>query len=267
MESIAAKGARARWIAERRFFTGMAIAMLLVAYVGFARSFFLRPVFPEWPSPSEPIFYVHGVFFSAWCVLLVFQAMLVGVGRTDVHRKVGVLGVVIALGMVILGVAGALIAANRPTGFNGVPVPPLQFLVVPLFDMAFFGAFVGLGVANRTNPQSHKRWMVLATVTLLGAAFARWPYVWKLGNPFVYFGLAVSLHRRARDLGFPYARQLAPGDTLGRAGADRVAARAARALGHRRLACVRHLADGTRALKRQVDDGRCGGGRPAALVD
>ena len=152
--------------------------MLLVAYVGFARSFFLRPVFPEWPSPSEPIFYVHGVFFSAWCVLLVLQAILVGVGRTDVHRKVGVLGVVIALGMVILGVAGALIAANRPTGFNGVPVPPLQFLVVPLFDIAFFSVFVALGVANRTNPQSHKRWMVLATVTLLGAAFTRG---WKKG--------------------------------------------------------------------------------------
>jgi hypothetical protein len=190
MEDTAASGTRSRWIAERRFFTGMAIAMLIVAYVGFARSFFLRPLFPEWPSPSEPIFYVHGAFFSAWCVLLVIQTMLVGVGRTDVHRKVGVLGVVIALGMVILGVAGALIAANRPTGFNGVPIPPLQFLVVPLFDIAFFGTFVALGVGNRTNPQSHKRWMVLATVALLGAAFARWPYVWQIGNPFVYFGLA-----------------------------------------------------------------------------
>ena len=190
MENINASGARPRWTAERRFFTGMAIAMLIVAYVGFARSFFLRPLFPEWPSPSEPIFYVHGVFFSAWCVLLVAQAMLVGVGRTDVHRKLGAFGVVVAAGMVILGVAGALIAANRPTGFTSVPVPPLQFLVVPLFDMVFLVAFVGLGVANRTNPQSHKRWMLLATVTLLGAAFARWPYVWKLGNPFAYFGLA-----------------------------------------------------------------------------
>ena len=102
MENITANSARARWTAERRFFTGMAIAMLIVAYVGFARSFFLRPLFPEWPSPSEPIFYVHGAFFSAWCVLLVIQAMLVGVGRTDVHRKVGVLGVVIALGLSLI---------------------------------------------------------------------------------------------------------------------------------------------------------------------
>ena len=88
MENTAAKGAPARWIAERRFFTGMVIAMLLVAYVGFARSFFLRPLFPEWPSPSEPIFYVHGVFFSAWSVLLVIQAMLVGVGLVIIDFNV-----------------------------------------------------------------------------------------------------------------------------------------------------------------------------------
>jgi hypothetical protein len=190
MENAAGIGTHSRWTAERRFYSGMALAMLLAAYVGFARSFFLRPLFPEWPAPSEPIFYVHGAFFSAWCVLLVTQTMLVGAGRTDLHRRLGMLGVAIAAGMVVLGVAGALVAANRPTGFNAVPVPPLQFLVVPLFDIVFFMAFFGLAIANRANPQSHKRWMVLATITLLGAAFARWPYVWKIGNPFAYYGLA-----------------------------------------------------------------------------
>jgi hypothetical protein len=190
MENSAAIDTRSHWTAERRFYTGMALAMLIAAYVGFARSFFLRPLFPGWPSPSEPIFYVHGAFFSAWCVLLVTQTALVGAGRTDLHRKLGAFGVVVAVGMIILGVTGALTAANRPSGFISVPVPPLQFLVVPLFDIAFFMTFFGLAIANRTNPQSHKRWMVLATVTLLGAAFARWPYVWKIGNPFAYYGLA-----------------------------------------------------------------------------
>jgi hypothetical protein len=190
MENTAAIGTRSRWTAERRFFTGMAIAMLIAVYVGFARSFFLRPLFPGWPSPSEPIFYVHGAFFSAWCVLLVAQATLVGAGRTDVHRKLGAFGAFVAVGMVVLGFVGALIAASRPTGFIGVPVPPLQFLVVPLFDIAFFALFFSLAIAKRTNPQSHKRWMVLATVNLLAAAFARWPYVLELGNPLVYFGLA-----------------------------------------------------------------------------
>lgn len=190
MDNTATLGARSRWTAERRFYTIMALAMLAVAYIGFARSFFLRPLFPEWPAPTEPIFLVHGVFFSAWCVLLVVQALLIGVKRVDIHRKLGMLGVGVAAGMVVLGVVGSLIAANRPTGFTGVPVPPLQFLVVPLFDLVFFATFFLLALKNRANAQAHKRLMVLATVSLLAAAFARWPYIYEIGNPFVYFGLA-----------------------------------------------------------------------------
>ena len=105
MESMAKPSGRGRGVSERRFYTFMSIAMLAVAYIGFARSFYLRPLFPEWPAPPEPIFYVHGLFFSAWCVLLVTQAMLIGAGRADVHRKLGIAGVVVAIGMVVLGIA------------------------------------------------------------------------------------------------------------------------------------------------------------------
>ena len=83
---------RARWSAEHRFYTGMMLAMLVTVFVGFARSFFLRPLFPTWPSPPETIFYVHGALFTAWFVLLVAQAWLVGAGRTNLHRRIGRLG-------------------------------------------------------------------------------------------------------------------------------------------------------------------------------
>lgn len=188
--AIAVLGGRARWAAERRFYTAMSIAMFLVAYIGFARSFFLRPLFPDWPAPAEPIFYVHGALFATWCVLLITQASLVGLARVDLHRRMGIGGAVLAAAMVAAGFFGALVAAQRPTGFVGVPVPPLQFLAVPMFDITLFGTFVWLAVARRRDAQAHKRWMILATVNLLGAAFARWPGVLELGNPFVYFGLA-----------------------------------------------------------------------------
>lgn len=180
---------RARWSGERRFYAGMAFAMLITVYVGFARSFFLRPLFPGWPSPTERIFYVHGALFTVWFVLLVAQTSLVAAGRTDVHRKVGVGGVVLAVGMVVLGVAGALTAARRPTGFVGIPAPPLQFLVVPLFDMAMFASFVGVAIAKRGDPQTHKRWMLLASINLITAAIARWPGVITVGAPPLFFGL------------------------------------------------------------------------------
>jgi hypothetical protein len=173
---------------ERRFFTGIAIAILVTVLVGFARSFYLRPLFPDHPSPSESFFYVHGAVFTAWILLLLTQASLVAAGRTDLHRRVGAFGVALAILMVVLGAYAALVAATRPNGFVGVPIPPLQFLVVPLCDMVLFGTFVALAVAMRRDPQSHKRLMLLATINLLTAAIARWPGVLQAG-PLAFFGL------------------------------------------------------------------------------
>ena len=82
----------------------------------------------------------------------------------------------------------ALTAARRATGFVGIPVPPLQFLAVPLFDMALFATFTALAIAKRRDAQSHKRWMLLATINLVTAAIARWPLIGAFGPP-AYFGL------------------------------------------------------------------------------
>ena len=131
---------------------------------------------------------MHGAFFVAWIALLVTQTSLVATGRTAIHRKVGPYGAALAAAMVVLGTIGALIAARRPTGFTGVPIPPLQFLAVPLFDMVLFAAFVALAVVKRRDAQNHKRWMYLATVNLVTAAVARWPGTFDLG-PLAFFGI------------------------------------------------------------------------------
>lgn len=177
-----------RIVSERRFFTGMALAIVVTVFVGFARSFFLRPLFPDWPSPPETIFYVHGVVFTAWVVLFTAQTSLVAGGRTDLHRRIGPYGGALAVAMVVLGVLGALTAAKRATGFVGIPVPPLQFLAIPLFDTALFATLVALALGQRRDAQRHKRWMLLATISLVTAAIARWPGVAPFG-PLAYFAL------------------------------------------------------------------------------
>jgi len=171
---------------ERRFYTGMALAMLATVFVGFAPTFFLRPLFPDTPAPVGAIFTLHGIAFSAWVVLLLVQARLVAGRHVALHRRLGAWGVALAVVMVVLGTATALTAARR--GFVGVPVPPLRFLAVPLFDMLLFPLFVTLAVVQRREPQKHKRWMLLATIGLLAAAVARWPGLFEYG-PLAFFGL------------------------------------------------------------------------------
>lgn len=176
-------------MSERRFFTGMALAILAVVFAGFSRGFYLRALFPGHPIPPEPFFAVHGLVYSAWIVLLLTQSRLVARGRLDLHRRMGAFGAVLAVVMVVMGAIGALIAARRPGGFIEVPVPPLQFLAVPMFEMVLFPAFVAIGLANRRDPQAHKRWMVLATVGILTAAVARIPVIDRLGPPAYFAGV------------------------------------------------------------------------------
>jgi hypothetical protein len=177
-----------RAVSERRFYTGMALAILTSVLVGFGRSFYLRPLFPDRASPSEPIFYVHGAVFTLWILLFVLQVSLVARGNVATHRKLGVAGGFLVVAMFVLGVLGALAAASRTGGFIGIPIPPLQFLAIPLFDMIVFPAFITMAFLQRHNAQSHKRWMLLATLNLITAAIARWPIVETLG-PLAYFGL------------------------------------------------------------------------------
>ena len=174
--------------ASRRFYVSIALTLLAAVLVGFSRSFFLRPLFPDYQSPSEAIFYVHGAAFTAWIILLVVQTSMVASGRTALHRRIGPFGVALAVLMIVLGALGALIAARRPTGFTGVPIPPLQFLAIPFFDLILFASLVTLATVMRRNAEAHKRLMLLATINLVTAAIARWPGVLSAG-PLAFFGL------------------------------------------------------------------------------
>ena len=75
---------------DRRFFTGMAIASLLTAFVGFAPTYYLRGLSDAPPLPT--LVHVHGLLSTAWLLLFLTQASLVAAHRTDIHRRLGVAG-------------------------------------------------------------------------------------------------------------------------------------------------------------------------------
>ena len=179
--------------AERIFFTAITAVLAIVVLVGFARTFFLKAFFPEAQSFAAPerIFSIHGVVFAAWTGLLVLQALLIRAQRKDMHRYLGWVGASLATLMIFLGTWGSLVAAQRPGGFIGVPIPASQFLIFPLVDMLLFGILVMLAVARRHRPQDHKRLMILATVNLIEAAIIRFPIAFiGAGAPFTSRGLS-----------------------------------------------------------------------------
>jgi hypothetical protein len=131
---------------------------------------------------------------TAWFVLFFVQVWLVGVGRTDLHRRLGVFGMVVAVLVLCVGTAAAIDAGRRGAAPASGIVTPLEFMAVSLFDMPVFATLVGLALWLRRRPDVHKRLMVLASLGMLTPAIARIPLRFiQDGGPPVFFGLAIML--------------------------------------------------------------------------
>ena len=171
---------------ERWFYMGMTIALVITVFAGFAPSYYLRPFYNT--APLMPLLHLHGVVFTSWLLLFVVQITLVATHRTNIHRRLGIAGGVIAVLMILVGVTTAIIRAKQ--GATPLPdVSPLSFLVIPLGDMFVFAILVGAGLYFRRRSDVHKRLMLLATISIMGAAIARLPFEMMKAGPPAFFGL------------------------------------------------------------------------------
>lgn len=174
---------------DRVFYSGMAIAMALVAFIGFARTYYLSWFFGTHGTisggPLTVVVHIHAALFTAWVLLFVAQTSLVATHRVAVHRRLGVAVAVLAGLMVVAGTTIAIVLARRGAGPPGIS--PEQFLAIPLGDMVGFATLVALALWMRRNKEAHKRLMLLAYLAILVAAVARFPGVLPLG-PFAFYG-------------------------------------------------------------------------------
>jgi len=172
---------------ERLFYTGMVVAIVITVFAGFSRTFYLRPYFQT--QPLIPLLVLHGVVFSSWMVLLITQTTLIATKRTRTHMRLGIAGGVLASLMIVIGTVTALVRAKGPS-----PVPdvnPLSFLTIPLGDILVFAILVSAAFYFRRRADVHKRLMLLATIGILPAAVARWPFAFiQQYGPLAFFGLS-----------------------------------------------------------------------------
>ena len=172
---------------ERLFYTGMAVALVLTVFAGFARTFYLRPHFQT--QPLIPLLVLHGIVFTSWIALLLTQTTLVATKRTRTHMRLGVAGGLLASLMILIGTVTAIVRAKGPSPVPGVN--PLSFLTIPLGDMLVFASLVGAAFYFRRRADTHKRLMLLATIAILPAAVARLPFAFiQQYGPLAFFGLS-----------------------------------------------------------------------------
>lgn len=176
MATIASPGVDIR-TRERRFYSRMAIFMLVLMFAGFAPSFFLRDIVPAFPRPNPtlpPSVLLHGTLFTLWMLVFFTQTQLVAAGRRDLHIRLGSASMALAIVMVLLMY---LMSVWQVARANQPPfTTPLDWTVLPLAAIPAFAFLVWQGWRRRREPQFHKRLMLAAAlVVVAGPSFGRLP--------------------------------------------------------------------------------------------
>jgi len=174
-------------IRDRRLYVWSAFLLPLLVLAGFARTYYLKGFFSTPDLPSVLV-HLHGAVMTAWVVLFIVQVWLISAHRVRVHQRLGYAGV--ALAVVVVGVGFATAVASAARGNSGGPIPPLVFLVVPIFDLVVFTILFGFAIAYRRRPETHKRLMLLTVFNFLPPAIARIPLAWIAAlGPLSFFGI------------------------------------------------------------------------------
>ena len=155
----------------RYFFFVVALMMSVFVFIGFAPTYYLRTAAE--PPVIRPTLHLHGILYSAWMVLFIVQAALIGLRQPRIHRRLGYFGVGLAVAMLV---AGAIV------GFEATRASEDPFLIATFAfgDLIVFGPLVAAAVILRKQRDYHKRLMLCATVAIIDAGVGRWPIVVEL---------------------------------------------------------------------------------------
>jgi hypothetical protein len=175
---------------DRYFYPGMAWLLVLAAIVGFApRS--LAILGGTMPSPPLVV-HLHAAVMAAWTALLAVQASLSLGGRMDLHRKAGLAALALIPAVLVVLTAVTIVRQHDAAGTErAMAVNNILFLQIR--SILLFPVFSIWAIAVRqSDPQTHKRMILLATLMLVDAAIARMG--WLPFNNFPVSYLAIHLY-------------------------------------------------------------------------
>ena len=160
-----------------RWFFSLCSGLLLAGLIaGFAPTFFLRGYISlPFPLLSLPLYLItHGVVLTTWFALVLTQSILVAAHRTDLHRRLGIAGAVVAVMVVPTSVLVVVRAVPR---FLAVSFPREGLYGIILGDfvaLSLFCVFVGAALyTRRRRTDIHKRLMIASCFTIYGPVLSR----------------------------------------------------------------------------------------------
>src|SRR5258708_24150273 len=116
---------------ERKFYSRMALFLVLLVLLGFGPSFYLRGIVPSYPRPNPTLpaaVILHGSVFTLWMLAIGAQTQLIAARKHQVHMRLGKLIVLLAVLMIpVMYLTGVLqVARANPPPFTDPPSPTLR---------------------------------------------------------------------------------------------------------------------------------------------
>jgi cation transporter-like permease len=172
-----ASGTAARFAPYHKWDRNFFLILVMLIWVGIVMGFGGEIV--EHIQKHEPayslIVHFHAAAFVGWLVLLTVQILLIRRQRHDLHMQLGIAAMVLAAIMIVIGPATAIVVQRAQFG---TPDSDPAFFAIQFLDIVAFAGLVIAAFLQRGNSPAHKRLMLLATLMISDAGFARW-----LGGP------------------------------------------------------------------------------------
>jgi hypothetical protein len=173
---------------DRNFY----LCMVALAWLGILRGFGgeIATHLAQHKPAFALIVHFHAIVFVGWLVMFTVQILLVRTKRLAVHKRLGFALIGLAGLMVILGPATALTVQHRAMAD---PNADPAFLSVQFTDILAFAGLTTAAILLRRTPSAHKRLILLGTLYITDAGFARWlgdAWIHLLGFGFWPFGIA-----------------------------------------------------------------------------
>ena len=136
--------------------------------------------------PYALIVHIHALSYLAWLGLLTTQMSLIRSDRVALHKRLGIISLGMIPWMVIIGPAAFLVMGNLEFG---TPDGDAPFLILPVLSVITFAVICFTALAKRGDAVVHKRLMLIGTIVLTDAGYARWigpwlgPFMGKMFGP------------------------------------------------------------------------------------
>lgn len=172
------------------YFLILSFVGLLAAVIGFAKTFFVPVSQGTFSAPVSV--HVHGAFAFAWIILFVVQNVLVNQRKYQLHRTLGLIGIIIAIGVMVTMIPVGIFAVDRELGRDSSGAAYSGLLGVVISGLLFF-SMVLAGLITRRRPDYHKRFMLLATIVVLWPAWFRFRHYFpSVPHPEIWFALVLA---------------------------------------------------------------------------